>query len=150
MRTNRQKRRGFSLTELLFALGVLSIGMVFVAGVFPAGLVFTIESSEQTIATVVADEAFAKVRLLAWDENDPGKRVVPSDFKVDRLDWFDFILVVLKRPPVDMPFLLDEFLYPSSFEVEPDDRNYCWSATGSGSSLYFIAARELIFFSRHN
>ena len=109
MSIDRQKRRGFSLTELLFALGVLSIGMVFVAGVFPAGLVFTVESSEQTIARLVAKEAFAKVRLF---HIDPCGLVLDS-----QVDFNDITII----PPY-------EFEYPTSFDVHPVNRNYYWSA----------------------
>ena len=127
MRTNRQKFRGFSLTELLFALGVLSIGMVFVAGVFPAGVMFTMQASERTIATVVAEEAFAKVRLLSWHPTDPSQLVLPSDFPVDQLRSFEALLK-LKRPTVD-PFLIDEELrYPTTFDVNSNDKDYYWSA----------------------
>ncbi len=113
MRTNRQKFRGFSLTELLFALGVLSIGMVFVAGVFPAGVMFTMQSSERTIATVVAEEAFAKVRLY---------RVNLAQLVVDQQVHFEDI------PPVGISIPSYEFLYPSGFDVDADDRDYYWSA----------------------
>ena len=111
MRTGRKKCRGFSLTELLFALGVLSIGMVFVAGVFPAGVMFTMQSSERTIATVVAEEAFAKVRLYRIDSLNP-------QLVVDQQVNFNDITVI---PPY-------EFEYPTSFDVDPVDKNYYWSA----------------------
>ena len=47
------------------AVGIMAVGMVFIAGVFPVGIHFTTIATERTIAAVVADEAFAKIKLYA-------------------------------------------------------------------------------------
>ena len=60
---NRQYREGFSLTEVLIAVGLLAVGMLFIAGAFPVSIHFTTVATERTIAPIVADEAFAKCRL---------------------------------------------------------------------------------------
>jgi hypothetical protein len=44
-------------------MGILAVGMLFIAGVFPVGLYYSTVSTERTIAAVVADEAFAKIEL---------------------------------------------------------------------------------------
>ena len=75
------KKNGFSLTEVLISIGVLAIGMIFVAGVFPVGIYFNTLSTERTIAAVVADEAFAKVRLYA----DPVVSSSTDDIDLSRL-----------------------------------------------------------------
>lgn len=70
---SERKYRGFSLTEVLLAVGTFGIGMIFVAGVFPVAIHFTTVATERTIAAVVADEAFAKIRLYGVvDFNLPG------------------------------------------------------------------------------
>ncbi|MHC4240718.1 MAG: type IV pilus modification PilV family protein [Planctomycetota bacterium] len=56
-------RSGFSLTEVLLAIGILAIGMVSIAALFPAAIHSSTTTSEPTVAAIVADEAFAKVRL---------------------------------------------------------------------------------------
>ena len=60
---NRQFARGFSLTEVLLAVGILAVGMMFIAGVFPVSVYFTTVATERSIAPIVADEAFAKIKL---------------------------------------------------------------------------------------
>jgi len=67
----RKKRpyKGFSLTEVLLAVGTLAIGMIFIAGTFLAGIHLTTIATERTVAAVVADEAFAKIRLYGLDPN---------------------------------------------------------------------------------
>ncbi|MGD0572180.1 MAG: hypothetical protein ABSB11_04085 [Sedimentisphaerales bacterium] len=60
---NRQFAMGFSLTEVLIAVGLLAVGMLFIAGAFPVSIHFTTVATERTIAPIVADEAFAKIKL---------------------------------------------------------------------------------------
>jgi prepilin-type N-terminal cleavage/methylation domain-containing protein len=66
---NRQSESGFSLTEVLIAIGLLAVGMLFVAGAFPVSIHFTAVATERTIAPIVADEAFAKLRIYFNDSN---------------------------------------------------------------------------------
>src|SRR3989304_725254 len=66
--------RGFSLTEVLLAMGTLAVGMLFIAGVFPVSIHFTTVASERTIAAAVADEAFAKIKLYGINFSDADLR----------------------------------------------------------------------------
>jgi hypothetical protein len=108
---NKLKKNGFSLTEVLLAVGTLAIGMLFIAGTFLAGVYFTTVSTERTIAAIAADEAFAKVKIYGVNL-DPtlwaGKLVVPFD------------LVALN------PITPNEFAYPSTNTVT--GKQYYWSA----------------------
>lgn len=65
----RASRPGFSLTEVLIAIGLLAMGMLFIAGAFPVSIHFTTVTTERTIAPIVADEAFAKLRIYFNDAN---------------------------------------------------------------------------------
>ena len=67
---------GFSLTEVLLAVATLTIGMAFVSGTFVAGVFLSTISSERTMAAVVADEAFAKIRLFGINPADSN---LPAD-----------------------------------------------------------------------
>jgi len=64
--SNQQFAKGFSLTEVLLAVGTLAVGMLFIAGVFPVSVHLITISSERTIAATVADEAFAKIQLYGF------------------------------------------------------------------------------------
>lgn len=95
--------------ETLLAVGTLAIGMVFVAGTFLAGVYFATISTERTIATVVADEAFAKIQLYGLDPNH-------ASLKIDGY--------VPHEQLVTMP--TDEYLYPST--ATSINKQYCWAA----------------------
>jgi len=67
----KSRQSGFSLLETLLAVSTLAVGMIFVGGTFLAGIYFATVSTERTIATVAAGEAYAKIRLYGLDPNDP-------------------------------------------------------------------------------
>jgi len=119
MDQNYDNRKGFSLTEILLAMGVLAIGMVFMAGVFPVGITLTTRATERTIAAVVADEAFATIRLLAGDPDAP---ILATDFPLT-LESFEFRAETMLGAEFD-----DIFAYPSSDQVAPQAKQYYWSA----------------------
>lgn len=112
MKSERQYR-GFSLTEVLLAVGTFAIGMIFVAGVFPVAIHFTTVATERTIAAVVTDEAFAKIRLYGIvDFNSP---LWPLDPTIACVDFNDVSFVNQS-----------EFAYPSTSTLS--EKNYYWSA----------------------
>jgi len=104
------KKSGFSLTEVLLALGTLAIGMTFVSGTFLAGIYLSTISTEQTIASIVAEEAFAKVRIFGL-----GSGV--QNPAVDGLTRYETMNTNIPS---------DEFAYPST-PIE-SDKQYYWSA----------------------
>ena len=101
--------KGFSLAEVLLAVGTLAIGMIFIGGTFLTGIFFSTIATERTIAAAVADEAFAKIRLYSIRPTDPS-------LAVDQLVRFEAL-----NPIAD-----DEFAYPSTKTV--GEKQYYWSA----------------------
>lgn len=106
---HKTQYKGFSLAEVLLAVGTLAIGMIFIAGTFLTGVYFSTISTERTIAAVVADEAFAKIRLY-------GINPANSLLATDQLVPFDVL-----NPIPD-----EEFAYPSTKIV--GEKQYFWSA----------------------
>ena len=111
MRKSQSSNEGFSLIEVLLAVGIIAVGMLFIAGVFPVGIHFTTIASERTIAAVVADEAFAKIRLYGVDVNS-----LPV---IDCVDYRNVSFGVVN--PV-------EFSYPSDPNIDISDKQFYWSA----------------------
>ena len=109
---NELKNNGFSLTEVLMSVGILTIGLVFIAGVFPVGIRFTTIAAERTKAAVAADEAFAKIQLYGVD---------PERLGQDANNCVDFYEVANVS---DIPS--DEFAYPSTRTTS--EKQYYWSA----------------------
>jgi len=131
---------GFSLTEVLLSVGVLAVGMIFIAGVFPVAIHYTTIAIEQTKAAIVADEAFAKVRLYAV--GDPEKEMAgDDDFDCNELSAgakrgrelfeFDDDDVFPATDKIDA----DEFTYPSA-GTDISQKRYCWSALCRLTSEY--------------
>ncbi len=122
---DKRRQSGFSLTEVLLAIATLAIGMLFVGGAFVLGIHFSRLSTEQSIAPVVAEEAFAKMALYGvagWSSDDTLSEIS----LVDANDW--------------------EYRYPS---VQDETlKQYYWTAIGrriSGSDLNEVT----VFVMRH-
>jgi hypothetical protein len=106
---NRLQYKGFSLTEVLLAVGTLAVGMVFISGTFLTGIHFSTIATERSIAAVVADEAFAKIRVYGIDFTDP-------NLMVNQQTRFESLSLI---PGV-------EFAYPSTRKLS--EKHYYWSA----------------------
>ncbi|MHC4160160.1 MAG: type IV pilus modification PilV family protein [Planctomycetota bacterium] len=107
--SKKRQYKGFSLTEVLLAVGTLAIGMIFIGGTFLVGIHFTTIATERTIAAVAADEAFAKIRLYGVNLADP-------NLAINQLTSFEVL----------NPIAEDEFSYPSTKSLAA--KQYYWSA----------------------
>jgi prepilin-type N-terminal cleavage/methylation domain-containing protein len=123
--TDKHRQSGFSLTEVLLAIATLAIGMLFVGGTFMLGIHFSRLSTEQSIAPVVAEEAFAKMALYGvtgWSSDNTWSELS----LVDANDW--------------------EYRYPSA--KNQTLKQYYWTAIGHrivGSDLNEVT----VFVMRH-
>jgi type IV pilus modification protein PilV len=58
-----RKNEGFSPVEVLIAMGILAIGIMAVVRLFPAGLAFSRQAQEKTIAAELAENSLARMRM---------------------------------------------------------------------------------------
>ena len=75
-----QRQRGFSLIEVLLAIGTLAVGMLFIGGTFMLGVHFTRVSTERAIAATIENEAMIKVQLYARAPVDPNSNHALFEF----------------------------------------------------------------------
>ena len=109
----------------MLATGILGVGLVLIAMVFPVGIKLTSITTERTIGAIAADEAFAKIKLwgLPKAENWP---VLPNQTSVG-------FLRLLNAKNAGLPgwsaadLSWKEFLYESN-EDSDRQRVYHWSA----------------------
>jgi type II secretory pathway pseudopilin PulG len=138
---------GFSLTEVLFAVATLAIAMLFIAGTFPVAIYFSTIATERTIAAVVADEAFAKIRLYA----DPNEYDAINDINMpylgERLQTQTRFNDANAFPAA---FGIDpnEFAYPSVRRINISEKKYFWSALCRRVDLTTELVQVTVFVSR--
>ena len=104
------------------AVGTLAIGMIFIGGTFLVAIHFSAVSAERTTAVVVANEAFAKIKIFRVDPGDTACGV----------GWQTPFATLMNLPPgsavgtgtetIDP----NELAYPSTFTLA--DKQYFWSA----------------------
>ncbi len=94
------------------AVGILAVGIMLVATVFPAAIYLTTVAAEKTMAAVIADGAFAKMKLfgIAYDNND----ISPGD------PFFVYSVRMIKKNKIDP----NEFIY----QVSGSPAQYSWDA----------------------
>ncbi len=121
------RQHGFSLTEVLIALGTLAIGMLFVGGTFVLAVHFSVLTTERTYAAAVLQEAQNKVDLALWY----------ADTTVDA----NFARLQLVDP--------NGYAYPED-ENGLSNKQYTWSAlipknwiAGDLSQVIFFACRRV-------
>jgi len=115
----RRKSKGFSLTEVLLAAGILAIGFMLIVAALPVGIKLTAMGTERTIGSVAADEAFAKVRLFGLRKPTPANPW-PADPNVHCVDYAQVSQLLLNS---NSP----EYGYPST-DIRPDTKKYYWAA----------------------
>ena len=119
------------------AVGIIAIGMVFIAGTFPVAIHFTTIATERTIAAVTADEAFAKIRLYG---------VRPAD-----TNWPNStVQTILYEAVSSIKSLPYEFAYPST-GTNLEGKQYFWSALCRRVNVDVVDVKEVqvtVFVSR--
>ena len=100
--------RAFSLAELMIAIGILGVGLMLVAVTFPVGLDQTRIVAEQSIAPLLANEAFTTLQMLLNDPNNT-PRIAPDSDVANPVRTFRQALLETIPPPVPT-LLIDNLL----------------------------------------
>jgi prepilin-type N-terminal cleavage/methylation domain-containing protein len=69
--TDRSRNRGFTFTEILFAVMILGIGFIMIAAMFPVAIQQTQSTTQETIVTGIAREGAAYVSKIASSATMP-------------------------------------------------------------------------------
>ena len=155
--------KGFSLTEVMLAAGILAVGFMLVAATFPVGIKLTATATERTIAAVAADEAFAKVQLYGVNIAK-----LPSSGLMLYHDGIGLLANTLLpdiaysqlrdrfiAEGVDPAFMLEAFVdyfddqsqYPST-DTGSQEKRYFWSALCGDPNFISNQAQVTVFVSR--
>ena len=105
------------------AVAIMATGMIFVGGVFPVAIRFSTIATERTTAAIVADEAFAKIKLITISHG-----IKASDFNYAAMLSFEDVVNAkraIQQPPLGK-IDVDEFMYPSTTVNRP--KKYSWAA----------------------
>jgi uncharacterized protein (TIGR02598 family) len=63
------RRSGFSLVEIMIALGVIAIGLIAIVGLIPQGVQSARDAADNTLAATIVQDTFNQIRaqaLIAW------------------------------------------------------------------------------------
>lgn len=71
--------RGFSLIEVVLAIGILAIGLFGAIRVFPVGLKASQRSEWLSRATLMAEQVLEPLKLKSWDELEQGQTTSMQD-----------------------------------------------------------------------
>ena len=66
------RRRGFSLVEVLIAIGILGVGLGMVMLIFPAAVMENRSSANNVIGTIMCENALAIAKIKLTSANAPG------------------------------------------------------------------------------
>jgi len=101
----RSSERGISLVEVLIALVVLSVGIMAIGGVFPAGTRTELQTRMQSTANYYAQQQLEELRALHWDDPALTAGRHPAGIVCDTLGatkaWVRFYQVDLMAAPLD-------------------------------------------------
>jgi len=101
----RARERGFSLLELLVALVVLSVGVLALAQLFPAGSRAQIQAKQLTSANFFAQQKVEQLSLLSWTDPDLAAGRHPPGAACDTVgphqELFRFYQVDILAAPLD-------------------------------------------------
>ncbi len=127
-------KKAFSLTEVLMAAGILAIGFMLIAMIFPVGIKLTASATEKTIGVIAAKEAEAKLKLYADDPLTIDFRPINIRFRVDGPTGLNELMLFENVvAPASIFFTTERYQNPDTliyynekfYDLLYPSRNYC-------------------------
>jgi prepilin-type N-terminal cleavage/methylation domain-containing protein len=116
--SDRTSRRGFTFTEVLFAVMILGIGFIMIAGVFPVAISQTASSQEETVGASAARSAVAAYGSMPYLT-----QIVQNDGMARRLTDDDVTVTTAGGPVTLKPWSLVK-----GNQILPDEPRFGWVA----------------------
>jgi len=117
-RRGLRRRGGFSFTEVLFAVMILGIGFIMIAGIFPVAIGQTAASQEETIGAAAARSAVGAYSAIPYLS-----QLVPASGTVTRLTD-DPVNVTVNSASVSV----SPWSMVKGNQILPDDPRFGWVA----------------------
>jgi prepilin-type N-terminal cleavage/methylation domain-containing protein len=115
--------RGFSLVEVLLAIFILGIGMIMVASVFPVGANWTRQTTEESNAQTVVQNALSVLQVHYGPSGDFHRWMAPNFLNPDlTANTFNGNSVLKAAGAGRTPFILQAF--PNFAFIPPTERAY--------------------------
>lgn len=113
-----RRRRGFSFTEVLFAVMIMGIGFIMVAAMFPVTIRQTQETMHDTVGANLAKGAAQCLQSIATEETFPPTKTVNDDLMYAPLNSL-----------VDGPSTGQKsWIYSRGNYISPQNPRYAWTA----------------------
>ena len=122
-----RRHAGFSLVEILLSVGILGIGLVMVATVFPVGASWTRRGIDDSVAQTVAQDALA-VLQSHYPFGSANADLLATSVPKDQIVLFPQIDSKIPASPAVLSERCYKFGDTQAFPAYPDTANYFWTA----------------------
>lgn len=153
-----KRNSGFSLTEVLIAAGILTVGFMLLLTLFPLGIQLTAKNTENTLAMLSIDEAVFNASELIKSEL-PRRQTVPTNRYIDfrSLYWLDkdgddiindkVVDFISSNGEYELDYDPYLFLYPTAANILSEEKRYntamlIGQKNGSFAELLIFACRR--------
>jgi prepilin-type N-terminal cleavage/methylation domain-containing protein len=138
-----RRRRGFTMLEVMLAMGIFAIGFVAVAAIFPVAVLLQKKTADDAISQTVARNATALLEVRGLSEGALDTHLTSSPFSAN---WDSDQKVYPVPEDVLDDWSLSDRSYPTAAYTNPGERQFYWvplvldsnSDTGAGNRVWRV------------